>query len=261
MPQIVHWNPRRRLGRSGLLRRVPLVKREDNFGDLLGPLIVERICHRLKLGEAVSKSQRLATVGSIINVVARDGDIIWGSGIHGNYLPLNEPFPKLDIRAVRGPLTATLLRQSGNTVPDVFGDPALLIPYLWSDPQLGIDRGTGGTVYVPNYYDIDYAPPNSLNPRGDVFKRVRIIASAERVVASSLHGIVIAEAYGIPAVLVASRSERLFKYEDYYGGTGREVPEVASNWESALSTRPASPLTTWDPSPLLESFPSELWSK
>ena len=50
------------------------------------------------------------------------------------------------------------------------------------------------------------------------------------MVSSSLHGIVIAEAYGVPAVLVASSTEPVFKYEDYYAGTGRELPAPAATW-------------------------------
>jgi pyruvyltransferase len=228
---------------------------------MLGPWIVARICAILNLGSAVSRKHRLLTVGSIINAVAREGDTVWGSGIQGKMLPLQNPIPQLDVRAVRGPLTAALLRESGNKVPDVYGDPALLVPHLWSDSELGVRRRSGGTVIVPNYYDLAGAPSTALNPRGDVLGRIRAIASAERVIASSLHGIIIAEAYGVPAVLVASVSERRFKYEDYYGGTGRSLPPIASDWRSALDTPAASPIENWDPQALLQAFPTELWNK
>ena len=260
MPQIVHWNPRLRFRSSGVLWRLPRLERENNFGDLLGPWIVARICDILNLGSAVSRKHRLLTVGSIINTVAREGDTVWGSGIHGNMLPLQSAIPQLDVRAVRGPLTAALLRESGNSVPDVYGDPALLVPHLWSDSELGVQRRSGGTVFVPNYYDLAAAPDNALNPRGDVVERIRAIASAERVIASSLHGIVIAEAYGVPAVLVASAIERRFKYEDYYGGTGRSLPTVASDWRSALNTPAGIPIDDWDPQALLQAFPTDLWN-
>jgi pyruvyltransferase len=259
VPQIVHWNPRRRLAASGPLWRIPLLRRENNFGDLLGPWIVDRIRAKLGLGAGVSNKHRLLTVGSIINIAGQEGDVVWGSGIHGNHLPLCTPFPRFDIRAVRGPQTARVLRETGNDVPNVFGDPGLLVPHLWSDRELGVKRGSGGTVCVPNFYDLADAPPNSLNPRGNLGERVRLIASAELVLASSLHGIVIAEAYGVPAVLVASASERRFKYEDYYGGTGRDLPSVALDWHSAGKTSPAEPISDWDYQPLLEAFPIELW--
>jgi pyruvyltransferase len=148
----------------------------------------------------------------------------------------------------------------GNDVPDVYGDPALLVPQLWSDSELGICRRTGGTVLVPNYHDVATAPPDALDPRGDLFQKIREIASAKRVVASSLHGIIIAEAYGVPAVLVASTRERPFKYEDYYCGTGRPLPAIAANWRSALEMAAPSPIDNWDAQKLLRAFPTELWS-
>jgi pyruvyltransferase len=260
VPQIVHWNPRLRLAAEGVLWYVPRRGRENNFGDLLGPWIVARICKTLNLGRAVSNRDRLLTVGSLISAVAREGDIVWGSGIHGNLLPLDNPLPNLDVRAVRGPLTAAVLRESGITVPDVYGDPALLVPHLWSDSELGIQRQTGGIVVVPNYYDLVGAPSSALNPRGDVVERIRTIASAERVIASSLHGIIIAEAYGVPVVPVASASQRRFKYEDYFRGTGRGLPPIASDWKSAFDAAATSPIKDWDAKALLQAFPTELWA-
>jgi pyruvyltransferase len=259
VPQVVHWNPRKRLASSGVLWRVPWLGRENNFGDLLGPWIVDRIRTVRDLGRPASDRHRLLTVGSIINIAGREGDVVWGSGIHGNHLPLPKALPRLDVRAVRGPRTAAVLRESRNLVPDVYGDPALLIPHLWTDAELGIRRRSGGTVIVPNFYDLGVAPANSLNPRGDLLERVRTIASAERVYASSLHGIVVAEAFGVPAVLVASTSERPFKYEDYYGGTGRGLPEIANGWDAAPDTRPGDPIEQWDHRPLLQAFPVDLW--
>ena len=260
MPELVHWNPRRRLRPQGILWRIPLIKREDNFGDLLGPWIATRICKLLNLGAEISRRQRLVTVGSNINVIARDGDIIWGSGIHGNFLPLENPLPNLDVRAVRGPLTAAVLRESQQKVPDVYGDPGLLIPYLWTDEELGVVRGTGGTIVVPNYRDLPNAPAGAISPLGPVLEKVRTIASAERVIASSLHGVVVAEAYGVPATLVASGSERRFKYEDYYRGTGRPLPPVASDWKAALHAQAAPPIKNWDSEALVQAFPRDLWT-
>jgi len=259
MPKIVHWNPRLRLRDSGVLWRVKRLRRVDNFGDLLGPWIVNRIERKLQLGRQVSRRQRLVTVGSIIGVETKAGDTIWGSGIHADILPLRQPLPQFDVRAVRGRFTAAVLRDSSCPVPEVFGDPALLVPHLWSDSELGIQRSSGGTVLVPNYHDISSAPPNALDPRGDLVERVRTIASASRVIASSLHGVIIAEAYGIPAVLVASSREQAFKYNDYYSGTDRSMPAVAPNWHVARDTPPAPPITNWDPQALIQAFPNDLW--
>lgn len=88
-------------------------------------------------------------------------------------------------------------------------------------------------------------------------EKVAHIASAERVVASSLHGIIVAEAFNVPVAVVASPSEPPFKYEDYFEGTGRRLPRMHATWQEAA----ASETTTldWDPQPLLDAFPAGLW--
>ena len=256
MPRVVYWNPRRKLGSGRVTARIHVGPRVNNFGDLLGPEIVARIARSRGLEER-PELRRILTVGSILHL-ARPGDVVWGSGAN-----VKEPAPiprDLDVRAVRGPLTAARLREGGNRSSEVFGDPALLLPHLWTDEELGIVRGSGGTVLVPNLHDRHRFPPTALSPRGPALEKVRQIASADSVIASSLHGIVVAEAFGVPAVLVAASTEPAFKYEDYYAGTGRALPVAASDWRAALDTPPAPPLRGWDAAALLEAFPDDLWS-
>lgn len=259
MPEIVHWNPKRwtRRGRGPVSRWVPSRRGFNNFGDLLGPIISRRLHERLNLGRPRDRGSRLLTVGSIMRL-GQEGDIVWGSGINGKSVDETR-FPILDVRAVRGPRTAQVLRSFGNDVPEVFGDPALLIPYLWTDEELGVERGTGGVVLMPNYNDIRLWPSHAMDPRGDPMQRIRALASATRVIASSLHALVIAEAFGVPAVLVASSREKPFKYQDYYEGTGRQLPEAASAWLDALDTPAAPPIDGWDHNALIDAFPADLW--
>ena len=256
MPRVVHWNPRAALGTGRILTRIKVGPRVDNFGDLLGPHIVARVRAALGLGPERSRSQRLLAVGSIMHL-ARDGDVVWGTGINGKML--QDAYPRLDVRAVRGPLTAARLRRGGVETPEVFGDPALLIPHLWTDDELGIERGSGGTVLVPNLHDRDRFPADAVDPQGDFVACVRAIASADLVVSSSLHGIVVAEAYGVPAVLVASSTEPVFKYEDDYAGTGRQLPTPVATWREGPDAAPAPPITGWSAEPLLSAFPADLW--
>ncbi|MFK4834571.1 polysaccharide pyruvyl transferase family protein [Microbacterium sp. ZW T2_14] len=259
MPEIVHWNPKRwgRLGSGPVTRWIPARKGFDNFGDLLGPIIVRRLHSRHGLGKPRGRTPRLLAVGSIMRLAA-SGDVVWGAGVNGKTVDTAE-FPLVDVRAVRGPRTAAVLRSFGNDVPNVFGDPALLLPHLWTDEELGIRRKTGGTVLMPNYNDLKSWPDEAIDPRGNPIERVRLLASAERVIASSLHAIAIAEAYGVPAVLVASSKEKPFKYLDYYEGTGREAPSASDSWQHALDAPPAPPITDWDHGALLAAFPTDLW--
>jgi pyruvyltransferase len=258
MPKVVHWNyvNLRRAGTGPITRWIPKVSRLGNFGDLLGPIIVRRVVTRLGLGRALSSQQRLLAVGSILRL-AQPGDTVWGAGINGKSIG-DGVYPRLDIRAVRGPATAEVLKATNESVPAVYGDPALLIPQLWTDAELGIERRSGGVVVMPNYNDLDAFPSDAVSPLGNPLERIRMLASATRVVASSLHALVIAEAYGVPAVLVTSSAEHDFKYRDYYEGTGRAMP-VPVDIADAADADPAPPITDWSADALLDAFPRDLW--
>ncbi len=86
------------------------------------------------------------------------------------------------------------------------------------------------------------------------------LLKAELVISSSLHGIILAEAYGIPAILLNDHNMRLFKYKDYYYSTGRYEFPIATSVEEALSMVPAElPHIEKMQKGIIESFPKDLW--
>lgn len=253
-----HWNPMRPKFRGKISKRIPLRTKLNNFGDLLGPMIVNEIVNREELVDiSDAPPQRLLSVGSILHF-ARDGDVVWGSGINGK--SLHEP-PKtrdIDVRSVRGPLTAEYLKKHGIDAPASYGDPGLLVSTLW--PEYGAKREPGKITVVMNFND---APEISgkfdhLNPRSPVEHCVRQIAGSSLVIGSSLHAIVVAESFGVPARLIRSSHEPQFKYDDYYAGTGRKVYDTAENVMEAVSMGGERP-PVWSPEALLQSFPRDLW--
>ncbi|WP_246159904.1 polysaccharide pyruvyl transferase family protein [Microbacterium rhizomatis] len=253
--ELVHWDPPRRLTRGRIGRLLPPVGRVNNFGDKLGPALAGLLAAGLP--EATEPS-RLLTVGSIMHF-ARDGDVIWGTGVNGKVPREQISARRLDVRAVRGPITANFLRGLGIRVPDVFGDPGLLAPAL-----LGISRAHQPALELtslPNLHDARRwrSQPGFLDPRGDYVRIIRRIAESAHVVTSSLHGIVIADALGVPVSFVKPGEEDLLKYEDYFEGTGRRLPYVSETPADAPDH--AVPPLEWDAATLLESFPRDLWQR
>jgi pyruvyltransferase len=89
------------------------------------------------------------------------------------------------------------------------------------------------------------------------------LASARLVLAGSLHGLILAEAYGVPALLVEQLIDQdLFKYEDYVLGTGRaSLPLIRSVKGACNCALPASPDLAESRANLLASFPADLWTE
>ncbi|WP_156786415.1 polysaccharide pyruvyl transferase family protein [Microterricola viridarii] len=232
----------------------------NNFGDLLGPVIVKEMLKRAGVAQQkTGASHRLLAVGSILHL-ANEGDSIWGAGVNGKKLTSEYSFDKLDVRAVRGPLTQRILEDSGIAVPSVFGDPGLLVGQLWSRNELAATHGQCRFSVVPNFHDFHLSSQDAqtVDPRGQLWDVIGKIAASDLVVGSSLHGIVIAESLGIPARLVLSNTEPLFKYQDYYQGTGRTAFTPANSIAEALQLG-GEPLPEWDPTPLRDAFPFDLW--
>ena len=197
--------------------------------------------------------QQLLALGSILHF-ARDGDIVWGSGLNGKIERAKHTFSHLDVRAVRGPLTRNFLRSKGIYCPTVYGDPALLMPLFF--PELKV-LPMLEYIVIPNKNEIDEFKkyPNVVLPTQDCMTVVDKILKAKFVISGSLHGIVVAEAFGIPARLLKITSkEPIFKYQDYYWGTGRKKFKIAYSLEEALKLGgEAKPII--DLKKLLESFP------
>ena len=230
----------------------------NNFGDLLGPMIVSKIVLDSGLVEPATR-HRLLAVGSILNL-ARTGDVIWGIGANGKTLDHPAAYRELDIRAVRGPLSRAFLQAKGHAVPDVYGDPGMLVGRLWPREHTARGFRPRAVTVVPNLNDMHLAAGRSdaVDPTSDVWGMLGTIAASDLVVGSSLHSIVVAESFGVPARLVTSSAEPRFKFEDYYRGSGRHEFRPAPDVDTAIAWG-GEPLPSWNPKPLLDAFPRDLW--
>jgi hypothetical protein len=196
-----------------------------NFGDILNPYVVEKLTGLPPIFGP--KGAGVLAIGSTIRF-ARDGSQVWGTGTPRMSDRLN---PRAVYLAVRGPLTARLVQQSGGRAHAVFGDPACLLPRLYR-PRPAAQRFALGVV-------LHHAHEGRLQFDGDV-KVISVLRAGydgieafidelcqcERVLTSSLHGLIVSHAYGIPAqwFTVAGATDAVpgdgTKYHDYLLSVG-----------------------------------------
>lgn len=194
-----------------------------NVGDTLAPVLLEGFTDKTVEPVPSYESGKLLVVGSFLEMV-EENDIVLGIGSNKPDLFLDSP-KGVRYLAVRGKLTRDHIR--GADVPEVYGDPALLLPLVYR-PVVEKTRKVG---IIPHYVDkpLFYGKEDYIDIERNWKDVVRDILSCERVVSSTLHGIVIAEAYGIPASW-AVYSDKIaggdFKYQDYFSGTdrGSQIP-------------------------------------
>lgn len=242
---------------------------QPNVGDYLGRSLVESILllNDVELTEKISTSNRLLSVGSVLHY-AKNGDCIWGTGLHGKKTRSKHEFKQLDVRAVRGPITRQFLLSIGIDCPDVYGDPGLLMPIFFRKETLSSQNPSKKDfIVIPHMHEShDKFQPYAdriLSPRCRPVKFIKSILSSDFVISSSLHGIILAEAYGIPSIYLNSNNgEPLSKYEDYYQGTARSSFHFGASVEECLRLGGNSSFNIEDiQSRLLSSFPLDLWKK
>ena len=259
-----------------------------NIGDTLGPVVVDWMLEQRGIDreKKVSKTRHLATIGSIIGRGKCD-ITVWGSGIlkndgsqkHSAELRLKRHrtlyHRKMDFRAVRGPYTREIILAAGYQCAQVYGDPAVLMPLIYQPRpcqrkgicliphhRTSISQETGGQ------FTLKVSPEMAeshgiflLDPKTSDYRAfIDALVSAELVISSSLHGIILAESYGVPTVFLNwGMDDQPTKFHDWYRSTNRDT-QSAKTIEQALETEPA-PLPELDSmrKALLDSFPYDLW--
>ncbi len=226
----------------------------NNFGDQLSKEIIEWVTGRkVKLVDIKEKS-KLVSLGSILHSV-NDNDLVWGTGVHPKYF-LNKTYYGKNplVFAVRGPITRDFLMSDGINCPKIYGDPGIFMPLIYN-PKIKKNKKFG---IIPHYSEKELFNQKEIIDVEKPWKEViNEILKCEKIVSTSLHGIIIAEAYGIPAIwLRISKKEGTFKFFDYYLGTGR-MPSPAYSLKEAVE-REKIELPQFNHLNLFESFPKEL---
>lgn len=161
-------------------------------------------------------------IGSTISLLTKSNSVIWGAGCIDKR-PL--PSRPRQIRAVRGPLTRKYLISQGLECPEIYGDPALLLP-LYYNPKSTTRHKVGLIHHVSEKpFHIDGCHLISMSGYHKWTDVIDEICSCEIIASSSLHGLIVAEAYGIPTIW--TESNRLigghFKFIDFFSSLRSNV--------------------------------------
>jgi len=270
LKQLFFRNAYCRYGKRAQKKKVNLeyFDSELNLGDALSPVIFRWMLDRksIPVDKKTKHTHHLMAVGSILGGNGFFDATVWGSGIKSfdqiASLGKRKYFQKLDIRAVRGPLTRDALLSCGYQCPMVFGDPVVLMPLIYK-PKDRIPQGVAAILHFKQKMKI----PQNLKTidigTGDYKLFIDELCNCEKVISASLHGIIIAEAYGVPAVFLGEgRSFEIFKYYDWYFSTGRKNVRFASSIEEAVEMAPMElPDISKIQENILKAFPYDLWEE
>ena len=171
----------------------------DNFGDLITPYFLNKFCDKDTFKfDFSNKNPKIMSCGSIMRLCNKD-TIVWGSGIRD----INQNIKKGIIKSVRGPMTRKRLLDIGCYCPPIYGDPGLLLP-LYYNPVVEKKYKLG---IIPHHihYDVVSNMYNGLEGikviklvNKDIELVINDILSCEKTISSSLHGLIVSDAYNIP---------------------------------------------------------------
>jgi pyruvyltransferase len=166
----------------------------NNWGDKLTPLLLYRFS-RIKAVWSPVDMAEIVCVGSILGNLVKPAytGIVLGSGklFEDGLVP-----PRAHILALRGPLTARGVKGEFS-----LGDPGLL-----ADELVTISEKRHELGLVPHWSDhrLEHDPrftkydPVIIRSNHDPLDVIRVIGSCKKIVSSSLHGLILADAFNIP---------------------------------------------------------------
>ncbi len=205
--------------------------RSINFGDCLSPYILEKISGKKSV--YVEQNASIITFMVIGSILGTDvsNSVIWGNGFAWKYSDTEIVKKPLEICAVRGKLTRIKFLEHGIDCPEVYGDPALLLPKFYNPKPIKKYR-LGIIPHIVDYESVvfhynnkDVLPEDILiidlriSAENSIEKIIDKILECEKTISGSLHGLIVSNAYGIDSLWVEF-SKKIqgdgFKFWDYF---------------------------------------------
>jgi hypothetical protein len=212
------------------------VNRSPNWGDFLTPLLLARFAH-VNATWVERGSAEVVCVGSILGHII--GPWYTGTILGAGKLFEQETVPRhATVLALRGPLSARNV--SGNFA---LGDPGLL-----ADELVTIGTKRFDLCLVPHWSDTKLAQDERftkyehvvVDSSADPLSIIQTMAESKKVVSSSLHGLIVADALHLPRRFEPSGADfsadgGFFKFRDHCAAVG--LPFVIGKLQEAEENR------------------------
>ena len=178
-----------------------------NVGDDLNMILISSLQERCTYIQRSGCLPHILGVGSILHF-ATQKSLVWGSGFISEAIrPKEKVLSEMKVFALRGELSKEVLRPLNADARNCpLGDPAILMPKIYSPTNIQKKFRLG---IVPHLADAD-------SPWISVFERIKGVTilrldqnpilfinrlnECDYIASSSLHGLVLADAYSIPNV-------------------------------------------------------------
>jgi pyruvyltransferase len=223
-------------GSSSILYWSHTEETKNNFGDAINPKLFKLI-----FGRDVVSAHKILNIGhkptfffigSILDGLAVPNAIVCGAGFMTKQAWVkNRPS---NVIAVRGPLTREIFLKNNISCPEVYCDPALLLPRLYPPKHSSKQWDVGIVVHyidkkllddivveceLHNFHFID------VESEHEAF--VEQVCNSKYIFSSSLHGLIVAHAYGVSATWLKLSNNIVgddFKFKDYLLSVGELMP-------------------------------------
>jgi len=207
----------------------------NNFGDLITPYFLKKFCDKKDYRfnfDNNSNKPKVLSCGSIMRL-CNNNTIVYGSGIRD----IDQNIEKGTIQFVRGPLTRNNIIKKGYYCPPLYGDPGLLLP-LYYNPNIPKKYKLGIIPHYVHYQKIKKIYNNEPNIiiinliNDNVEFVIRQILSCNCVISSSLHGLIVSDAYNVPNKWIYFDNNIKgdnTKFYDYFQSVHRQDQEYINN--------------------------------
>lgn len=195
----------------------------NNFGDNLNFYLIKALSKKEPVYTENRNDRHFIVCGSILSEAGYNSTV-WGAGFGYADQHVNN---KANVIAVRGHLSQNRIEQQVKA----FGDPAILMQKFYN-PNMEKSHKFG---IIPHWKDLEKtiwmspAGVKIINPLQPVESLIMEMKSCEKIISTSLHGLILADTYQIPNKWIDLGTDiggDGFKFKDYYSTT--ETPEENS---------------------------------